>query len=922
MRFLLSCLVTVSLSAPVGGEQVRMQLEWGFGKTPCELYWDGQVRVVDGQLLSMQAVSFEPDRHDRLTPPTFQSLTVNAGTDGLDLVVEGQDQTAVRFESRQGDFQWTLGELRRRGPLSFAAKEQGRLVVRLVERLGEAPGVLSNKATQDSDPAICRLSDGRQLILWRAFLGLPARAAAGADSAPGTGRGGDQIRGVLLDPQGQPGPVFDVLDVPGDVENICLAPLKDGSCLVIWSEQRERNWDLYSRTLSILKNGIRSALTVRLTEDPGVDKTPAVAVLPDGSLGVVWQGWRDSHSRVFLRLGDGHQWQEPQCLSDAVANDWDPAVAASAAGDLAVGWSRWENGSYDVCLRVRSEGRWSPTQRVAATERFEAHPSLAWDAAGTLWIAYEEGQAQWGLDSHNAGLRSQRNVRLSCWRQGRLELPRGSAAWALPEAFRNISEMALLSTDERGVVWLFFRSLQRRGVWEIFGTSLGDQWFAPQKLDSSAGGQNVRMAVAPGADGRLRVAWCSDHRVDPVGRESWIYTSRLPARAQRTRPVETEQLPATTETKIAQRGAERPAWEFQNRRWGLYFGDLHRHTELSVCLTGVDGSLEDAYRYAIDAAELDFLCVTDHVQHVKILDDYDFWRTGKTADLHRVAGLHQPFYGYERSQRFPLGHRNIISLRRDVRRVPRTADNRPWDANSSYPGERLLTPPELWARLVGENAVTIPHTSTSPVMGTDFAFAPDPMEPVIEIYQGCRYTSEHADAPDPRPQRDAQKFGGAVQAAGYIWEALAKGYRYGFIASSDHVATHNSYTCVWADAFTNPAMFEALAKRRCYAATDKIACRMHMGPHCMGSEFAATEVPPLEIEVVGTTELDRIDVVKDNKVVYSRQPETPSREARFQYRDLQAEPGTHYYYARVIQRDRNMAWLSPIWVEVKPAARP
>ena len=28
----------------------------------------------------------------------------------------------------------------------------------------------------------------------------------------------------------------------------------------------------------------------------------------------------------------------------------------------------------------------------------------------------------------------------------------------------------------------------------------------------------------------------------------------------------------------------------------------------------------------------------------------------------------------------------------------------------------------------------------------------------------------------------------------------------------------------------------------------------------------------------------------------------------------------HYYYARVIQRDRNMAWLSPIWVEVKPAA--
>jgi len=222
----------------------------------------------------------------------------------------------------------------------------------------------------------------------------------------------------------------------------------------------------------------------------------------------------------------------------------------------------------------------------------------------------------------------------------------------------------------------------------------------------------------------------------------------------------------------------------------------------------------------------------------------------------------------------------------------------------------------LWTNLVGESAVTIPHTSTSPVMGTDFAFAPDPMEPVIEIYQGCRYSAEHAGAPDPRAERDGEKFGGASQPAGYIWNALAKGYRYGFIASSDHLATHNSYTCVWAESFSNPSLFEAIARRRCYAATDRIECRMHMGSHGMGSQFTAAEVPPLEIEVVGTTEIERIDVVKDNLVVYCYQPDPPSCEARFQFQDMRATPGMHYYYARVIQRDRNMAWLSPIWVEV------
>jgi hypothetical protein len=73
--------------------------------------------------------------------------------------------------------------------------------------------------------------------------------------------------------------------------------------------------------------------------------------------------------------------------------------------------------------------------------------------------------------------------------------------------------------------------------------------------------------------------------------------------------------------------------------------------------------------------------------------------------------------------------------------------------------------------------------------------------------------------------------------------------------------------------------------------------------------------------VLGTAEIERIDVIKDNLVVYCHQPDPASREARFQFQDMRVTPGSHYYYARVIQRDRNMAWLSPIWVEVAPAEK-
>ena len=58
----------------------------------------------------------------------------------------------------------------------------------------------------------------------------------------------------------------------------------------------------------------------------------------------------------------------------------------------------------------------------------------------------------------------------------------------------------------------------------------------------------------------------------------------------------------------------RPAWRQSTTKFAaesvagvnyeLYMGDLHRHTDLSLCRVYYDGTLEDAYRYAIEAGEL------------------------------------------------------------------------------------------------------------------------------------------------------------------------------------------------------------------------------------------------------------------------------------------------------------------------------
>ena len=83
------------------------------------------------------------------------------------------------------------------------------------------------------------------------------------------------------------------------------------------------------------------------------------------------------------------------------------------------------------------------------------------------------------------------------------------------------------------------------------------------------------------------------------------------------------------------------------------------------------------------------------------------------------------------------------------------------------------------------------------------------------------------------------------------------------------------------------------------------------------SSPAAPEVAPdPSYDLYTYVTVSRVDVIKDNMVVFSRSPSPSSQEVSFEFRDAQPDPGMHYYYARVIQKDRNMAWVSPIWVEV------
>ena len=65
------------------------------------------------------------------------------------------------------------------------------------------------------------------------------------------------------------------------------------------------------------------------------------------------------------------------------------------------------------------------------------------------------------------------------------------------------------------------------------------------------------------------------------------------------------------------------------KTYTLLLGDAHRHTDIRGH-SGVDGSVWDTYRYAMDAAQLDWLGTSDHNEVVggrwpDGLRDYQWW---------------------------------------------------------------------------------------------------------------------------------------------------------------------------------------------------------------------------------------------------------------------------------------------------------
>ncbi len=660
--------------------------------------WDGEVSISAGKILNIDLLQGNAKRkvdgHKFFVRSTLSKAAKKKGAltrPIMNVTLQAPAEAQVKIKTPQGDFAFKLGELALGSTKVFL---EGQVAV--LREVGALR--LTDPQTEDDYPALARAPDGKLWLVYNEYQ--PAkeyvleRVLAGNFEELIPQGHGDQVRMKVFDGQSW-SPCLNVTDTGLRIWRPCVAVDGAGAVHVFWSQQLDDNWELFHRSFTPAGNGQGQWSDIkRLTEAPGTDYHVVCTTDAQGKVWLAWQGWRDGNFHILLASlqKDGTLAGE-QVISTGKANHWCPAIAADSKGGLYVAYDTYQKGNYDIYLFARRGGE-SQTVVVAGTPRFEARPSIVCDAKDRVWVAYEEGDEQWGKDYStkdfekiglwsNPGtpLYGERTVKMRCLQEDRILQPEASLADAWGEALDNNKSLPRLGRDQAGGLWLLVRHhplpLGAGEVWNSYALRYdGKGWSAPQRLAQSENLLDNRPAVASCGAGLMAV-YSGDRRTKTQDRQQTDLLAALltaagpvqePELVEGLTPYRAERKPVHLDETANVARIRNYTIDYQGKKLRLYRGEFHRHTEYTAH-RDQDGLLEDAWRYSLDAASMDWMGDGDHDNGYH--HQYCWWQIQKTTDLFHHAPSFVAVHSYERSNQYPNGHRNVIMPRRGIRPLPR-----------------------------------------------------------------------------------------------------------------------------------------------------------------------------------------------------------------------------------------------------------
>lgn len=333
--------------------------------------------------------------------------------------------------------------------------------------------------------------------------------------------------------------------------------------------------------------------------------------------------------------------------------------------------------------------------------------------------------------------------------------------------------------------------------------------------------------------------------------------------------------------------------------FNVYWGELHSHSydghELNVL--NADTDPDRLYRYGRDVTRLDFCGLSPHVfREVPDLPRRWWGEYLAAAQRHDEPGRYVTFVGCEwRDAEAEGGDRNLI-----WRRLDPPVPDPTWKVHDVH--ERMRGAGMVIPHVGGAIAVPCRHDGRVETL-CEMVSGHGQFEWFAQAYlaQGCKVglvgSSDGHNGTPGHPRR-------VMMSGGRFWDALRRrdsGWGGGPVLAA--LAERLDRDCLW----------QAMRARRVYASTGaRGLLDFRINGAVMGSEIAADREVAIEVSVDGTAAIECVDLIRGDR----RVARFAGGEAHFEAQLADLPPdGQVYYYVRVEQRDGELLWSSPIWVD-------
>lgn len=353
----------------------------------------------------------------------------------------------------------------------------------------------------------------------------------------------------------------------------------------------------------------------------------------------------------------------------------------------------------------------------------------------------------------------------------------------------------------------------------------------------------------------------------------------------------------------------------------IFWGDPHWQTFFT------DGIRcpEELYAFARDEAFLDFGAISDHAEG---LTDHQWNYFTEVTNECNQPGRFATLVGFEWTS-MAWGHRNIY-YRGSSGQIMRSDD----------PKQDTLG--KVWELLDGKEAIAIPHHSANVVMGVDWEHGWNPKyEKAVEIHSVWGNSECHADDGNPQPI----KTNGGEKRGRHVLDALKLGYRFGFVGGGDihdgrpgdelhkyqdkpeeyKLLSPQGFTASITKFLSRENIYDSIKSRSTYATT---RCRIYLDVKLdgipMGQNLSLSKHSKLNgnnkgkiqlmLSCAAPEDMEKALFIHNGKVEFEMRPTIYPMMIQESRLIGNLNPND-FCYIRIITKNGNMAWSSPIWIE-------